>query len=94
LSWINVVRANPVHILQIMNQLQQEPLLPAGSQTQPATDAGFVVARPTPSTVPAAWPPAVSALALAVSACERRDASVQSLQPPPLKGVQPSAFCD
>ena len=63
---------------------------------QPATDRDAVAAKGavTLMTVPAAWPAGVSALALAVNACQRRDVQVDWPLEPPKKIVSPSAYCD
>jgi len=64
-------------------------------QTQPITDGIIVskVARPQQATCAAAWPVGVSALALAVNACQRRDFQLHWLTRQ-VDNVASTMFCD
>jgi len=78
-----------------MNRFDEVQLPPMAEQTQPATDRQVADAAGQAKLwiVPAAWPAGVSALALAVNACQRRDIYVDlPLRTP--KIVPPPAFCD
>ena len=79
-----------------MKRIDKPELPPLVSQLQPATDRNVaaVSGAVTLATVPAAWPAGVSALALAVNACQRRDFHLDWPLHSPKKIVSPSAFCD
>lgn len=79
-----------------MEQIKKGQLPPLALQMQPATDrdVAAVSGAVTLATVAAAWPAGVSALALAVNACQRRDFHLDWPLHSPKKIVSPSAFCD
>lgn len=79
-----------------MDEFDKAQLPAMAVQTQPNTDARVaeVSGQQMLATVPAAWPAGVSALALAVNACQRRDIYVDLSLQAPKKIVVPPAFCD
>jgi len=79
-----------------MEPSYKSQLPPMAVQMQPATDrrglTGHGAVRK--ATVVAAWPAGVSALALAVTACQRRDFHLDWALRLANKNVPPSVFCD
>jgi hypothetical protein len=95
LLWINAARGKSVDSNK-MKRIDKRELPAVVLQLQPATDRNIaaVSGAVTLATVPAAWPAGVSALALAVNACQRRDFHLDWPLHSPKKIVSPSAFCD
>jgi len=95
LLWINATHAKSVDP-EKMEQMKEPQWPPLALQMQPTTDRNVaaVSGAVTLVTVPAAWPAGVSALALAVNACQRRDFHLDWPLHSPKKIVSPSAFCD
>jgi len=73
LRWINVARAQSVH-MKSMDRFDKPALPLTAPEAQPATDCRMAAAtgQQKLATVVAAWPAGVSPLAQAVNACQRR----------------------
>jgi hypothetical protein len=95
LLWINATHAKSVDPKK-MEQMKEPQCPPLALQMQPASDrkVAAVSGAVTLVTVPAAWPAGVSALALAVNACQRRDFHLDWPPHSPKKIVSRSVFCD